>query len=176
MLADSGLAKTNIYKQVTPEGQVEYSDQPAQNSTEILLPQIQINPAILPKTASPSSTPESVDSVESTGRASEAQKSSKIQVSISISSPIEQQFFISAITEVPVALVVQPALSPTQKIKILLDNQPYGEPSHALNLTLKNVERGSHELKAIIIEDNNQIIASSAPVTFYQQRQQIKKP
>ncbi len=176
MLADSGLAKTNIYKQVTQQGQVEYSDQPDQNSTEILLPQIQINAAILPKTGSPSSTPASVESVESTEHANEAQKSSKIQVSISISSPIEQQFFISAITEVPVALVVQPALSPTQKIKILLDNQPYGEPSHALNLTLKNVERGSHELKAIIIEDNNQIIASSAPVTFYQQRQQIKKP
>ena len=163
-------SNTKVYKQVGEDGQIEYSDLPSQESTQVILPQIQVNPpaeVIIP------APKEGAKSAEDPKNPNSDQKQE--QVSIAISSPIDQQFFTSVMTEVPVVFVVQPKLSPTQKIKLLLDNEPYGEPQNTTNLVLKNLERGTHEIKAMVIDENNQILATSAPVTFQQQRQIVNK-
>ncbi len=163
---EPAFCKTNVYKQVNSDGQIEYSDQPTEESTQIILPSIQVN-----------STVEQPSQISSQPLSSEQPENlKKKQVTIRISSPIEQQVFVSPVTEIPVTFEVQPALKPNQKIKLLLDNQPYGSPQEDTgNFVLKNVERGAHELKAMVIEEPDQVLGTSASVTFHQQRQIVRK-
>jgi hypothetical protein len=172
LIQEQALSKANVYKQVGPDGQIEYSDQPSQESTQMILPEIQINPPAEGVTPAPKEGTKSAEDPKSSNPNPDQKQE---QLSIAISSPIDQQFFTSVMTEVPVTFVVQPKLSPTQKIKLLLDNQPYGEPQNTSNVVLKNLERGTHEIKAMVIDENNQILATSAPVTFQQQRQMVNK-
>lgn len=166
-IQSTALAKTNVYKQINADGQVEYSDKPSEQSTEMVLPQIQVNSSAMPQ-ASESKAPDTITV--------EQAKNKQEQVHIRISSPIEQQMFISAIREVPVTILVEPKLSPTQKVKLLVDNQPFGEPQNTDSFVIKEIERGQHELKAMVLDEQGKILATSEPVIFHQQRQIVKKP
>ncbi len=161
---EQAFAKTNVYKQVAPNGQIEYSDQPSQESTEMILPQIQVNPPL----------PESQTNAPALLEAS-PKKDNQEQLSIRITTPIDQQVFIAVITEVPVVFDVKPQLDPTQKIGLLLDNHPYGEAQSSNAFVLRDLERGAHVVKGVVIDDQNKILVTSAPVTFHQQRNIIKK-
>jgi hypothetical protein len=165
-MLEPAFCKANVYKQVNSAGQIEYSDQPSEESTEMVLPNIQVN--------SKADLPLQSASQQTSSEVPNNQKQE--QVAIKITSPTDQQTFVSPVTEIPVTFEVQPALKPNQKIKLLLDNQPYGTPQGDTgNFVLKNVERGAHELKALVLEDSDQILATSAPIIFYQQRQIVRK-
>lgn len=163
----SVVAKTNVYKQINADGQVEYSDKPGEQSTQVVMPQIQVNSPAMPQ-ASELKAPDTITP--------EQAKNKQEQMRIRISSPIEQQMFISAIREVPVTILVEPKLSTTQKVKLLVDNKPYGEPQNTDTFVIKEIERGAHELKAMVLDEQGKILAISEPVVFHQQRQIVKKP
>lgn len=168
-IQEQALSKTNVYKQVRPDGQIEYSDKPTQESRQVVLPQIQID---LP--AAPSSAPEVKINAPTLGEeTSTIEKQEKIN--IRISSPMDQQVFIAVVTEVPVAVLVEPKLNPLQKIALILDNKPYSEPQNTNAFILKDLERGAHELKAVVLDEQNKVLATSVPVIFHQQRHVIKK-
>lgn len=169
-IQDTAMSKTNVYKQINANGQVEYSDKPSEQSIEMVMPQIQVN-------ATPASPPTTESKAADAAAASlELEKNKQEQMHIRISSPIEQQMFISAIREVPVTIMVEPKLSSSQKIKLLVDNQPFGEPQNTDTFVIKEIERGAHELKAMVLDEQGKILATSEPVTFHQQRQIVKKP
>lgn len=169
-IQDTAMSKTNVYKQINADGQVEYSDKPNEQSTEMVMPQIQVN-------STPATTPPGVESkVLDTTTTSDLAKNKQEQMHIRISSPIKQQMFISAIREVPVTIMVEPKLNPTQKVKLLVDNKPFGEPQNTDSFVIKEIERGAHELKAMVLDEQGKILATSEPVTFHQQRQIVKKP
>ncbi len=167
-IQSTAVAKKNVYKQINADGQVEYSDKITEQSTEVVMPQIQVNPSPV--------APPATESKTSDLTAPASEKNQQEQVSIRISSPIEQQMFISAIREVPVTVIVEPKLTPTQKVKLLVDNAVFGEPQNTDTFVIKEIERGAHELKAMVLDEQGKILATSAPVTFHQQRQIVKKP
>lgn len=164
----TAVSKTNVYKQINADGQVEYSDKMSEQSTEVVMPQSQINPS--------PATPPAAESKTSDLTTLDPAKNKQEQITIRISSPIDQQMFISVIREVPVTIIVEPKLSPTQKIKLLVDNKPFGEPQNTDTFVIKEIERGAHELKAMVLDEQGKILATSASVTFHQQRQIVKKP
>lgn len=167
---ESSFCKSNVYKQVLPNGQVEYSDRPTQESTVVNLPSIQVNSTVESKLESKAEA----ESVAGT-KSEEAKNQKQEQISLRISSPLDQQYFIATVTDVPVTFIVEPELKPNQKIKLWVDNKPYGEPQNSTDFVLKNLERGAHELKGVVIEASGTVLATSAPVTFFQQRQSVRK-
>ncbi|MFJ2467065.1 DUF4124 domain-containing protein [Pseudomonas sp. NPDC087615] len=72
-----------------------------------------------------------------------------------------------------VNVLIKPRLQPPQLLRLLLDDQPYGQPSNVPILQLVNVDRGEHRL-AVQVIDGETIIQQSPPVVFTVQR--VHKP
>lgn len=68
-----------------------------------------------------------------------------------------------------VGVQIEPKLSPSHRLRLLLDGQPYGQASSSIRLQLTNLDRGEHSL-AVEVLSGGQSIQQSSPVTFTVQR------
>ncbi|TLX54292.1 DUF4124 domain-containing protein [Stutzerimonas nosocomialis] len=74
-----------------------------------------------------------------------------------------------------VGVSLEPALRPGHSLRLLLDGQPYGQPSNVPMLQLVNVDRGEHSLAVEVLADGRSI-QQSAPETFTIQRVNTSSP
>jgi hypothetical protein len=65
--------------------------------------------------------------------------------------------------------MIKPRLQGTHLLRLLLDDQPYGQPSNVPILQLVNVDRGEHRLAVQVISGEN-VIQQSPTVTLTVQR------
>ncbi|MFW9079143.1 DUF4124 domain-containing protein [Pseudomonas sp. P2757] len=72
-----------------------------------------------------------------------------------------------------VNVLIKPRLQPPHKLRLLLDDQPYGQPSNVPILQLVNVDRGEHRL-AVQVIDGEAIIQQSPAAVFTVHR--VHKP
>ena len=68
-----------------------------------------------------------------------------------------------------VNVLIKPRLQPPHQLRLLLDDQPYGQPSNVPVLQLVNVDRGEHRL-AVQVIDGQTVIQQSQPAVFTVQR------
>ena len=68
-----------------------------------------------------------------------------------------------------VNVLIKPRLQPPHQLRLLLDDQPYGQPSNVPVLQLINVDRGEHRL-AVQVIDGQTVIQQSPPAVFTVQR------
>ncbi|WP_460123078.1 DUF4124 domain-containing protein [Pseudomonas sp. H3_G09] len=68
-----------------------------------------------------------------------------------------------------VNVLIKPRLQPPHQLRLLLDDQPYGQPSNVPVLQLINVDRGEHRL-AVQVIDGQTVIQQSQPAVFTVQR------
>jgi hypothetical protein len=68
-----------------------------------------------------------------------------------------------------VSVLINPRLKGPHRLRLLLDNQPYGQPSNVPILQLVNIDRGEHSLAVQVIDGQN-IVQQSPTVTFTVQR------
>jgi hypothetical protein len=74
-----------------------------------------------------------------------------------------------------VGVQIDPRLQPGHSLRLLLDGQPYGQPSNVPRLQLVNVDRGEHSL-AVEVLSGGQSLQRSASVTFTVQRVNTNSP
>lgn len=74
-----------------------------------------------------------------------------------------------------VGVKVEPRLQTGHAFRLLLDGQPYGQPSNVPRLQLTNIDRGEHSLAVEIISGERQI-QQSAAVVFTVQRISLNSP
>lgn len=74
-----------------------------------------------------------------------------------------------------VGVRIAPRLSPGHSLRLLLDGQPYGQPSNVPRLQLVNIDRGEHSLAVEVLSGERQI-QQSASVTFTVQRVNTSSP
>ncbi|MHC8409070.1 DUF4124 domain-containing protein [Pseudomonas sp. Hz4] len=72
-----------------------------------------------------------------------------------------------------VSVLIKPRLQGPHLLRLLLDDQPYGQPSNVPILQLVNVDRGEHSLAVQVIDGEN-LVQQSPTVTFTVQR--VHKP
>lgn len=72
-----------------------------------------------------------------------------------------------------VSVIIKPRLQGSHLLRLLLDDQPYGQPGNVPTLQLVNVDRGEHSLAVQVIDGGN-IVQQSPTVTFTVQR--VHKP
>ncbi|QKV61869.1 DUF4124 domain-containing protein [Pseudomonas sp. 43A] len=72
-----------------------------------------------------------------------------------------------------VNVLIKPRLRPPHQLRLVLDDEPYGQPSNVPILQLVNVDRGEHRL-AVQVIDGQTIIQQSPPVALSVQR--VHKP
>ncbi|GAB3380116.1 DUF4124 domain-containing protein [Azotobacter armeniacus] len=68
-----------------------------------------------------------------------------------------------------VDVAIEPKLRPGHSLRLLLDGQPYGQPSQTTRLELVNIDRGEHSLAVEVLADDRSL-QQSAPLQFTVQR------
>ncbi|MGQ0578139.1 MAG: hypothetical protein ACT4PQ_04420 [Betaproteobacteria bacterium] len=66
-----------------------------------------------------------------------------------------------------VTVMVRASLAGGQRIRLLLDGEPAGTDTDSTTIALEGIERGEHELKALVVDEKGSVLAASPPVTFY---------
>lgn len=102
-------------------------------------------------------------------------KPQKIQndYEIVISSPEDQATIRDNTGSVYISANIKPIFKIGLKIQLLLDDKPYGQPQPLAVFSLKNIDRGEHKIKMLLMNETGKIIASSKPVTFYMHRASV---
>jgi hypothetical protein len=72
-----------------------------------------------------------------------------------------------------VNVLIKPRLQAPHQLRLVMDGEPYGQPSNVPILQLVNVDRGEHRL-AVQVIDGASVIQQSPVVTFTVQR--VHKP
>lgn len=68
-----------------------------------------------------------------------------------------------------VGVAIAPRLAPEHLLRLVLAEQPYGQPSNVPRLQLTNIDRGEHRL-AVQVIDQQGVLQQSPTVTFTVQR------
>lgn len=68
-----------------------------------------------------------------------------------------------------VDVAIEPKLQSGHSLRLLLDGQPYGQPSRSTRLGLVNIDRGEHSLAVEVLADDRPI-QQSVPLVFTVQR------
>lgn len=69
-----------------------------------------------------------------------------------------------------VTVTIAPALRNGHNLRLILDGQPYDEPSPATSRQLTNIDRGEHQLAVEVVDSQGQTIQGSPAQTFTVQR------
>ncbi|BCR22929.1 DUF4124 domain-containing protein [Aquipseudomonas alcaligenes] len=74
-----------------------------------------------------------------------------------------------------VGVDIEPRLRPGHSLRLLLDGQPYGQPSNVPRLQLSEIDRGEHTLAVEVLSGQRQVQQSES-VTFTVQRISLNSP
>lgn len=146
-----------IYKGTDAEGNVTYSDEKSPNSTEIKVPEITTIPMPKPKPKEPKK---------------EEKEEEKPYESFLIKSPVDDETIRTPLRDIVVTLSIKPELDLKQQhsINVYIDGFIVAEKAEELTLPIPNVVRGSHEVRAEVIDAEENILIKSKAVKFHLKR------
>ena len=154
-------AAAQIYKYTDANGNTAYSNQPPDGvrAQPVELPPLNsVEPQAAPKPPTQSNTREQANSVyevlELTGLpTTEALRANNGTFTVNV--------------------LIKPRLQGPHLFRLVLDDQPYGQPGNVPILQLVNIDRGLHSL-AVQVIDGDTVVQQSPSVTFTVQR--VHKP
>ena len=149
--------KETVYRSVDETGAVEFSDTPGVNAEELRLKQPTVIPAI------PLTGPR--------GSPLPARRLSYYK-SIAITSPRQDENIRDDEGKVILTATVVPELLPKHRLEFLFDGLT--QPANGNALLMQNVDRGTHQVQAQVIDAQGNIIIQSEKRTFSIQRHFIR--
>ena len=154
----TGIAQAQkVYKVVQPDGTILFTDSPSPSDDA---EQVDVQPLnTTPALASPTDAFDDSAAVEAEVGYSEFR----------ITSPESDTSFWDTAGNVNVDLSLEPTLRASDKIDLLLDGQSVGG-GRSTAITLTEIDRGTHNLQAVVKSSAGKVIARSNTVTFTVQR------
>lgn len=152
----SSLAQAQVYRHVEPDGTVVFSDSPGNNAEEIKIKPIQLVPATRITSSAPSATP----------------IPKKVSYkTLSISSPIQDQTIpTGAAGNLTVNGTLDPELGRGHRLLLIVDGKIAGSSQTGGNFSLKNMDRGSHNIQLQIVDQKNNVLKSSKSILVHVRR------
>ncbi len=155
-------AQAEIYKSKNDKGEWVYSDKPSPNAERMKLPPLSTYtapPLPPPQSASapgggPAAVYETMVFVEPADDATIRDNAGVLKVMVGLDPPLKTQ--------------------QGHKIQYYLDGSPYGDAIASPQLTVKEVERGTHELGAQVLSAGGELLLRAEPVTFHLQRVSVR--
>lgn len=92
---------------------------------------------------------------------------------IEITQPVDHATIRDNTGSVYITGRIKPIFKRGLKVRLLIDDKPYQEPSDRVIFSLRNVDRGEHRIKLELLNEKGKVIASSTPVTFYMHRASV---
>ena len=96
--------------------------------------------------------------------------------SIEVVAPEEDESIRSNEGEVNIAVVLRPKLASGHNLRVYLDGTPAAEELPTTQITLQNVDRGTHTLEAAVVDENGAELMRSDSVTFHLLRAAVGAP
>ncbi|MCB1842742.1 MAG: DUF4124 domain-containing protein [Halioglobus sp.] len=157
-----GIADSSIYRTVDADGNVIFTDAPPANpdSQSERVDVRRTNTAPPPPTAlrpAEAATPEPTDP-------------SKASWTVRITAPANETTIPMGPGNFSVSAAVTPALGAGQRLQLLMDGGPHGDPRQDGAWQLTNVFRGEHKLAVSVVDKSGKALATSEPVTVYVMR------
>jgi len=145
--------QAQIYKWVMPDGSIRYSDKPQPGGKEVKLPPLQTY------TAPPIPAKAAKKSEASTTQAIEYK-------TFVVQSPKNNEVIRNNAGMISIQLSLEPALRSAHSIEIFMDGKSVGS-GKGTRISLTNVDRGSHTIKASVKDESGKAIKQTASVTFH---------
>ncbi|NNJ94875.1 MAG: DUF4124 domain-containing protein [Halobacteria archaeon] len=156
-------AVADVYKTVTPDGEVIYSDVKTQGAKQMNVPKPQTyTPTPLPVRVNPPAAPEEKE----------------VYSSFTIDSPVNKETIRDNLGNIPLLLTLEPELvaKDGHRIQYFLDGQPHGRPTVDTEKTYTNVDRGEHQVSAAVIDGNGTSIINTLTVNVFVHREASRHP
>ena len=153
-----------VYRSVDAQGNVTFTNQPAQGAEPVKLRPLSVYDAPELK----STNGDNADDVSDAA----------LYKSVAILSPQADDTLRDNPGNVTVAAGSEPALERRagHKFQFFLDGKPDGKPQDAAMKTLTDVDRGEHQVAVAIVDVNGKQLLQSEPVRFFLHRQTIHNP
>ena len=169
-----------IYKQTDAQGNITYTDTPQKDAQTIIVPAE--SPPTITSSTPASSPPPTMPAAPGGSPASLAQPGATETAiptaimddtrtpytSFSLVSPVDQQTFQNQ-RLIPVEVSMVPALQLGDKVQLNVDGNPYGALVAGTQLTIGQLDRGSHTVSAALFSKDNVILKSTNTITIYVQ-------
>jgi len=165
LLAPPLAFAAGVYKNVQPDGTIIYSDQKAEGAEELKLPELQTYtaPPLGGDKAADAASGAAVDPAVSVG-----------YKSIVISTPENDATLRDNAGNVAVTLTLQPPLEVKHSVDIRMDGRSIGK-GRGTSISLTNVDRGTHTLEAVVLDENGKEVGRSATTTFHLNRVSVSR-
>lgn len=154
---------SEMYKWVDEEGNTNYSDkQPFENASTHITPDINTTPAV--KAPKP-------PIIEETAKQT-------VYQFFKITSPEHNATIRDNQGNFSISLAIQPALNTAQGhyISVLLDNKLAQDRLTGLGAQFSNVDRGTHQITALIKNKQGKILLRTKNITIYMHRKSVLNP
>ena len=149
-----------VYKWVDEEGNIQYGDRPVEGAETVKVPKS--------NSYTPAPLPEAEDQP---GAGTDATDGS--YTTFSIAEPENDQTIRSNEGQVRISFFIEPTLQAGDKIALYLDGQKMKGEHTTTRLSLTNLERGTHTLKAEVLSAEGEQRASAKPVVFHLRKASI---
>jgi len=162
-LACTTALAEKVYKVIQPDGSVLFTDSPPpdENAEPVDIPPINTTPPL----ASPR------DAFDDSPAAEPQQAYAEFK----ITSPENDASFWDTGGNVSVELSLEPSLRPGDKIDVLLDGESAGG-GRSTAITLTEMDRGTHNIQALVKDSAGKVLARSNTVTFTLQKGSLNAP
>jgi hypothetical protein len=156
LLATPALAE--VYKTITPSGEVIYSDVKTRGAKQMNVPK--------PQVYTPPPLPVPVDPPP------EKEEDKAIYSSFVIDSPVNEETIRDNLGNIPMLLTLEPELIASQghRIQYFLNGEPHGRRTVDTEKTFTNVDRGEHQLSAVVVDGAGKTLIDTPPVTVFMKR------
>ncbi|WP_263261692.1 DUF4124 domain-containing protein [Pseudomonas sp. RIT-PI-S] len=164
LLCLSGLCQAQVYTYVDAQGNRVYTDQPRKGAKSVQVPEgnrINLSPASTQNT--PQAKPKPKPKAPAVHRVTHYEM-------FRILVPLPDAGVSHASGELIVTLTSDPALAEGDVYRVLLDGQPFGEPGPSPVVALQNVDRGTHQLAAEILDSQGNVIERTPSQPVHMQR------
>ena len=152
-------AAAQIYKYTDAQGNTAYSNQPPEGRASQTVELPPLNSVESPRKSVPVTLPNTAVQVPQTQYS---------QLDLTGLPSDEALRANNGTFDVGVAIV--PRLRSGDRLRLVLDGQPYGQPTNVPRLQLVNVDRGEHSLAVQVVDSQEAVIQESATVSFTVQR------
>lgn len=154
----SSAKETVMYKKVDKDGKVVFTDKPIPGSKAVTI-KTDVNVV---------KTPKPTFRKPSTDKPDDSEKKPFQYKMLAIDTPKDDEGIRANDGNVNVVIAITPNLQEGHSVQLRLDGNDTGQPQKIPYFSLSGVERGTHQLQAVVINDGSgDVVQSSDSISFH---------
>ncbi len=160
---------TKIYHWVDEDGKIHFSDTAVPGTEQLSISEQSISSDKKEKKQSTNSTVDELSLDEPL-----AQEQENITYQATITSPEDDKALRSNDGSIDIHVITEPEKENTQKFQLYLDGKALGEPQISSTMRALNIDRGTHQVRVHLLDENGKVLAKTQVVTVHLQRATVR--